>query len=93
MLCNDPHNIYPDNDLYIGITTRRLLNRLRDEGDISTVEVNNFYRAVRSFYCTAADYAINNLPISDAVLQNANFLRFETREVASFSQVEFFLNR
>ncbi len=87
------HYIRIDKQLYIGIITRSLLNKLRDEGDIGTNQVNKFYVAVRSFYYSAAEYAIKNLPRDDPVLQNANFLRFEIREAASFTQVEFFLNR
>lgn len=87
------HYIPTDKQLYIGIITRSLLNKLRDEGDISTNEVNKFYLAVRSFYYNATEYAIKNLPLNDPVLQNANFLRFEARQAAIFTQVEFFLNR
>ena len=52
-----------------------------------------FYQAVRGFYYTAAEYALANLPLTDEVLQNASFLNFEKREIALFSQVEFFVRR
>ena len=82
-----------DNALYIGITTRQLLCKLEDDGDTTPAQVKIFYQAVRGFYSTAAEYALKNLPLKDAALQNARFLGFETREAAVFSQVEFFVNR
>ena len=82
-----------DTGLYIGITTRQLLNKLENDGAISPSQVMVFYVAVRSFYCTAAKYVKENLPLKDAVLKNACFVDFEQRSTAEFSQVEFFVSR
>ena len=76
----------------MGIITQSL-NRLFEAGDISDAQVKTFYEAVQSFYNTAADYALANLPINDSVLMNARFVDFDRRESADFSQVEFFVNR
>jgi hypothetical protein len=66
---------------------------LLNEGDISPFQVTTFYKAVRSFYVTAAEYSITNLPLNDDVLENASFLNFQMRKSATFSQVEFFVER
>ena len=79
--------------LYIGITTKQLLSRLENDGDISPVQIRVFYQAVRSFYHTAAEYALANLPLKDAVLHNASFLFFDKRERALFCQVEYLIQR
>ena len=42
---------------------------------------------------TAAAYSIANLPLKDDVLENASFLNFPTRQLATFTQVEFFVER
>lgn len=79
--------------LFIGISTRQLLRKLEDEGDITTAQVRKFYQGVREFYCTAVEYALNNLPLKDEVLESACFLNFPTRETSLFAQVEFFVTR
>ena len=82
-----------DEDLHIGLFTRQLLGRLESNGDIGPEEVQQFYKAVRCFYCRCADYAFANLPIKDMVLRNSRFVNFENRDMATFSQVEFFVAR
>uniref|UniRef100_A0A1X7TWU2 HAT C-terminal dimerisation domain-containing protein n=1 Tax=Amphimedon queenslandica TaxID=400682 RepID=A0A1X7TWU2_AMPQE len=86
-------NQLDDNALHIGFSTRSLLRKLLDEGDISPQQVNNFYRAVRNFYEEATSYSIANLPLHDEVLECAKFVTFDARETALFSQVEFFVQR
>ena len=73
--------------------TRQLLNKLENEGDISRRQVEAFYTAVRVFYTTASKYALDNLPLHDAVLENAQFVHFKSRESACISQVVFFVSR
>uniref|UniRef100_A0A1X7UKB6 HAT C-terminal dimerisation domain-containing protein n=1 Tax=Amphimedon queenslandica TaxID=400682 RepID=A0A1X7UKB6_AMPQE len=72
-------NQLDDNALHIGLVTRSLLRKLHDE--------------VTSQIDKAAKYAISNLPLHDETLLSAQFLNFDTRETAIFSQVEHFLNR
>ena len=52
-----------------------------------------FYQAVCGFCSTVAEYALKNLPLKDAVPQNAHFLDFETVRRQFFLHVEFFVNR
>lgn len=73
--------------------TRQLLVRLEQEGDISSNQVKRFYDGVRQFYLTAATYAIENLPMNDPLLMNAEFVYFPRREHASISQVTYFVSR
>ena len=67
--------------------------RLEDNGEISSRQVQVFYTAVRHFYCTGAAYALLNLPLKDAVLQNSEFVNFGSRESATITQVTFFLSK
>ena len=66
-----------DASLLIGIMTRQLLSELEEDGDISYNQAKMFYSGVRQFYLTAATYAINNLPINDPLLINAEFVYFQ----------------
>uniref|UniRef100_A0A1X7VKY4 HAT C-terminal dimerisation domain-containing protein n=1 Tax=Amphimedon queenslandica TaxID=400682 RepID=A0A1X7VKY4_AMPQE len=84
-------NQLDDNALHIGFSTRSLLHKLLDEGDISPQQVNNFYRAVRNIYEEATFYSIANLPLHDEVLEYAKFVTFDAKETALFSEVVFFV--
>ena len=82
-----------DNGLFVGMTTKTRLLQLFDDGDISEAQRNTFYKSVRAFYVRAMEYATSNLPLNDELLKNARFLDFHSRESASISQVEYFVNR
>ena len=47
-----------ESGIFIGLTTKQLLRRLKNEGNILSRDVQAFYKAVRNFYICAADYAI-----------------------------------
>ena len=82
-----------ESGIFIGLTTKQLLRRLENEGDILSRDVKAFYKAVRNFYICAADYAIKNLPLSDPILKNAKFVDFSKKDQQCFSQVEYFVAR
>ena len=69
------------------------LRKLLEEGDISPLDKAKFYESVRAFYVQAMEYALKNLPISDCLLKNAGFLSFKSKDNATFSQVEYFVER
>ena len=69
------------------------LRKLVDEGDCSAYNEKKFFLSVRAFYTKAMSYALQNLPISDALLCNCSFLNFETKDKANFSEVEYFVER
>ena len=73
--------------------TRQVVRRLEEGGDVTPYQVNKFHKAVREFYCTAATFALANLPLKDKVLQNAGFVNFEDRASATIAQVTYFLMR
>ena len=52
-----------------------------------------FYKSVRAFYVQAMKYALDNLPVKDPLLRNARFLSFKNKDDATFSQVEYFVER
>ena len=84
---------YIDNGLFVGMTTKMRLRQLFDNGDISEVQRNTFYKSVCAFYVQAMEYATSNLPLNDELLKNARFLGFHSRVSASISKVEYFVNR
>ena len=82
-----------DNSLFVGMTTKMRLHQLFDDGDVSEAQRNTFFKSARAFYVRAMEYATKNLPLNDELLKNARFLDFHSRENASISQVEYFVNR
>lgn len=79
--------------MFIGIITRTSLRKLVEEGDISRSDETKFYKSVRAFYVQGLQYALANLPVKDPLLVNAGFVNFTARDRASFSQVEYFVER
>ena len=50
-----------DSTITIGIVTRRTLNKLFDDGDMSQNDKLKFYKGVRAFYIDAAEKANNKV--------------------------------
>lgn len=73
--------------------TKMLLNKCLNDGDITPRQVEVFYRAARSFFVTAAKYALEHLPFKDAVLENASFVNIERRDSCHVSQLAYFVAR
>ena len=82
-----------DQSIFVGIMTKRVLQKLLDDGEISSLQVTQFYKGVRAFYVRALEYALDNLPLKDDSLKNASFVSYKKRDDASFSQVEYFVDR
>ena len=51
LICNS------DNELFVGMLTKRHLCKLLEEGDVGQAQVTTFYKAVRAFYMQAMEYA------------------------------------
>ena len=82
-----------DYSIFVGISTRATLRKLLEDGDISPFDEKKFYQSVRAFYVQAMKYALDNLPVNDTLLKNAKFVNFRVKEDATFSQVEYFVER
>ena len=80
-----------DSTLFVGILTRTKVQQLVEEGDVSPSQQRVFFNSVRAFYTKAMEYALQNLPLNDELLQNAAFTNVSTRLLSSFSQVEYFV--
>ena len=65
--------------------TQQLVLKLEQDGDIGVTQVKKFYKGVRLFYLSAVDYAIENLPLNDSLLKNAEFVYYPKRVHATIS--------
>lgn len=61
--------------------------RLKQDGDIKSRGVIKVWL----FYISVINYAIENLPLNDTLLKNAEFVYFPKREEAIISQVVYFV--
>jgi hypothetical protein len=83
----------PNEDIFIGFTTKQKLDKLFNEGDISPTQKACFFEAVRSFYTTAVKEGLAKLPINDHFLIHAKFVDFFQREQALFGDVQYFVSK
>ena len=63
----DTNNQLENSAITIGIMTKRALNKLFDNGDISQNDKLKFFRGVRAFYVDAAERALAKLPFDDVI--------------------------
>ena len=86
---------FKDENLENGFTTKALLEKLLNEGDITNQQFNRFLTAATTFHIHTYEYALDNLPRNDGLLINARVLNFETRISASTSieQLLYFIKR
>ena len=82
-----------DGKLQISIVTQQRAKLLIDEGAVPPLNVSTFYKVVRSFFETAVEYSLKNLPHDDAALENVRFINFEQRMQADQLQAEYFVMR
>lgn len=84
-------NTVSDDNLFIGFTTKQKLKSIfknDPKNDLVTPEkVEEFYKGVREFYCTAVEYAVQNLPLNDIIIKNSKFVNFSNRLKADFDDV------
>ena len=88
----NPENQLEANQLFIGFTTKQVLNRLATD-TVEQRQIKKFYAGVRDFYMTAISYMLKNFPLGHEVLYHASFCNFELRMEAHISSIEFFIKR
>ena len=87
----DKANRVSNNNLVIGYTTKRILQRLLDEGDISLYQQTTFFDADKAFFIKATEYLLKWCPLKDELLLNSTWLDFEKRLEKCFTSVEYFV--
>ena len=83
----NPENQLTQNQLFIGFTTRQVLNRLATD-TIEQRQINVFYAGVRYFYIAATSYMIKHFPLKHEGLHHASFCNFELRMQAEISSID-----
>ncbi|XP_065143962.1 uncharacterized protein [Paramisgurnus dabryanus] len=86
-------NHLPGRKLNIGFTTRAKLNRLLDEGDITSQQVDSFHEAVLCFLTSAVDYALKKLPLEEPLIKHAKFVDVRQRAESDIEDVLYIVER
>jgi hypothetical protein len=82
-----------DDDMIVGFTTRQKVSQLLKQGSMTNYEAKTFYQACRSFWNAALTYSRARLPLKDDLIRNACWIHVQTRLTASFSHVEYVIDR
>lgn len=65
--------------LNVGFTTRATLNRLLEAGEVTSQKAQQFQQAALAFLVGAVEYAMDKLPLKDALLKHARFIDVQLR--------------
>ena len=78
-----------DDELILGQSVREFLA----SGQLSSIEVAEFFTSVRNYYVTVCNYVIQTFPLKDEVLLNACMADPSRRLSTKFSSVAYFVKR
>ena len=73
----DKTNHVSNNNLVIGYTTKQILQRLLNEGDISLCLQTTFFDATKAFFIKGTEYLLKWCPLRDEMLYLFGALCFE----------------
>ncbi|XP_056117605.1 uncharacterized protein LOC130094997 [Rhinichthys klamathensis goyatoka] len=89
----DPASQPPGEKLNVGFTTQAMLNRLLDAGDLTPQQVQRFQQAAQAFLVRAVEYALDKLPLREALLKHSKFVDVQQRTEYSVEDALYFVDR
>ena len=82
-------NHKPQEELFIGICTKNLLNKLQEDIEISALYKQKFFVEVLAFYSETFFYGVEKHPINDSVLNHSFLADISKRNSVSIDEVLF----
>ncbi|KAF4101668.1 hypothetical protein G5714_018100 [Onychostoma macrolepis] len=79
--------------LNVGFTTRATLNRLLEAGEVTSQKAQQFQQAALAFLVRAVEYAMDKLPLKDALLKHARFIDVQLRAECGVEDAQYFVDR
>lgn len=79
--------------LNVGFTTRATLNRLLEAGEVTSQKAKQFQQAALAFLVRAVEYAMDKLPLKDALLKHARFVDVQLRAECGVEDALYFVDR
>ncbi len=90
----DNNDIYKDpKSLYIGFTTKCVLNKLLNDGTITEKDSMTFNNAAHNYFKSAVEYIQAKFPLDNDVIKNAVWIDVCNRLNSSWENVHFFLEK
>ena len=86
-------NHKPQEELFIGICTKNLLNKLFEDGETSALDKQKFLAGVLAFYSGVFSFGVEKLPINGSVLKHSVSADISKREPVSIDDVLFFVEK
>ena len=80
-------------ELFLGICAKNLLNKLFEDEEISALDKQKFFPRLLVFYSEAFSHRVEKLPINDSVLKLSIFADISKRESGSIDDVLFFVEK
>ncbi|XP_056609306.1 uncharacterized protein LOC130426504 isoform X2 [Triplophysa dalaica] len=80
-------------ELNVGFTTRATLNRLLEAGEVTSKKAQQFQQAALAFLVGAVEYAMDKLPLKDALLKHARFIDVQLRAECGVKDALYFVDR
>ena len=65
-LLDDPENYLPLEEIFVGFTTKNLLKKLFNDGEIDKLQYDNVLEAARAFYKESLRCVIKKMDMTDA---------------------------
>ena len=82
-----------DEELVLGVETKKYLQECVTSGTVTRQDKKAFYRSVRDYFVEACRYIILRFPLNREFLEAAEVVDISRRSTASFSSVLFFVER
>lgn len=90
---NDEEMFIEHQNIYLGGTTKAMLNKLLNEGDITETKYNKFFYAAHCYFKNSLAYILGKFQLREELIQNAVWINIPHRLEAEWQNVEYFYDR
>ena len=92
-IIDDSDNYLPLDEVFIGFTTKQMLKKLFNDGDIDKLQHDNVLRASVAFYRESLRYVLTKMDMNNTFWLHAVWVDFFRRDQAKWSDIEYFIER
>ena len=89
----NPENHMDNKHVSIEFVIRQTMNKLLDEGDISSRQYTKLFDIAKALFLQATEYLLKWCPLQEKLLQCATWLDFENRLEKCFHSVKYFVHQ
>ena len=86
-LIDDAENYMPLVEFFVGFTTKNLLKKLFNDGEIDKLQYNNVLETACAFYEESLRYVIKRMSMTDMFWNHAVWVDFFSRETSKWTDI------